>query len=259
MTVKSKKIVFHSFKGGTGKSSFVANLAVTLAFKGLRVGIADLDFKGPGLNVMFNIDEGEMRFNLNDLLTGKCLAMSCVINLTERLNIKNGDLFFMPASPKMRDILDIYKAGYKLDDLTVALTRVMRELELDLLLVDTHPGLDDNTLYAMLIGDAIVILGRLDKQDYVGTAITLEVLKRLGYGRFKKPIYLILNYVPPMYDLKEVAKGFERVYNQPVIAVAPFYEEILANKSGEIFCLKRPSHPFSIMMVEISEKLLESL
>ena len=259
MAIGLKRILFHSFKGGTGKSSFAANLAVTLAFKGLRVGIADLDFKGPGLATMFEMDEGEMVFKLNDFLAGRCQAMSCVINLTERLNIKNGDLFFMPASLKMEDILGIYKVGYEVDELAVGLMGVMGELELDLLLVDTHPGLDDDTLLAMLVGDAILVLTRLDRQDYVGTAVSLKVLKRLGYGMLKKPVYLIVNNVPPMYDREEIVEEFERVYGQPVIAVVPFYMEFLAEEGKGIFCLKHPSHPFSIMTTEISEKLLGSL
>lgn len=254
-----KKIVFHSFKGGTGKSNFVANLAVALAFKGLRVGVADLDFKGPGLSSFFNIDEEETMFKLNDFLSGECSAISCAISLTERLDIKNGDLFFMPASLKMEDILAVYKIGYEVDNLTVGLMEVMENLELDFLLIDTHPGLDEDTLLAMLICDAIFVLSRLNRQDYLGTAVTLEVLNKLKYAELKKPIHLIVNSVPNTYNPREIAKEFERVYKQPVLAVIPFYMEVLAERDRGIFCLKHPSHPFSVRMAEISEKLLLSI
>lgn len=45
-----KKVMFHSFKGGTGKTNLLANVAVTLALKGLKVGVVDLDLKAPGLH-----------------------------------------------------------------------------------------------------------------------------------------------------------------------------------------------------------------
>jgi len=252
------KVAIHSFKGGTGKSNLVVNLAVTAAFKGLRVGVADLDFKGPGLDSIFGITEGDGVFWLNDFLSSRCSAMACVIDLTERLGIRNGNLFFTPASLRTEDIISMYKLGYEVDDLTEGLDQVMEELELDLMLMDTHPGLDNDTLYAMIICDSILVLSRLDRQDYVGTAVTLEVLNRLQFRKLKKRVSLIINQVPEAYSLKEVREEFEKTYNHPVVAVIPFYPEVLSNRSQSVFCLERPSHPFSIMMAEIVDRLFGS-
>ena len=41
------KIMVLSGKGGVGKSSVAASLAVSLAKKGYKVGLLDLDFHGP--------------------------------------------------------------------------------------------------------------------------------------------------------------------------------------------------------------------
>ncbi len=66
----TRSIAVHSYKGGTGKTTLVANIAVALALKGRRVGIMDMDLEGPGLHVFFDVDPSQVRFTMNDVLAG---------------------------------------------------------------------------------------------------------------------------------------------------------------------------------------------
>src|SRR5688572_10415314 len=106
------KIAVHSFKGGTGKSTITANLAVSLAREGKKVGVLDLDLAGPGLHVLFEMKPDEIRHTLNDYFLGNCTPGDIAIDLTEKLGLRRGSLVFIPASFKAEDIIKVLSKGY---------------------------------------------------------------------------------------------------------------------------------------------------
>ncbi len=59
----SKIIAIGSGKGGVGKSTFTANLAITLAKAGHRVGVIDADIYGPSMPMLFGKREEKPRSN----------------------------------------------------------------------------------------------------------------------------------------------------------------------------------------------------
>lgn len=60
-TMKIKRaLLVMSGKGGVGKSTISTQLAITLAIKGSRVGLLDLDICGPSLARMLAKEDGEI-------------------------------------------------------------------------------------------------------------------------------------------------------------------------------------------------------
>ena len=65
-------VSIHSYRGGTGKSNVTANLAVSVALTGKRVGIVDTDIQSPGVHILFGLDDKQITRTLNDYLYGQC-------------------------------------------------------------------------------------------------------------------------------------------------------------------------------------------
>jgi len=61
-----KVIAVTSGKGGVGKSTVSANLAVSLAQKGYKVGLLDADIYGPDIPRLLNIRDRTLKWNDND-------------------------------------------------------------------------------------------------------------------------------------------------------------------------------------------------
>ena len=112
-------------------------------------------------------------------------------------------------------------------------------LRLDTLLVDTHPGLNEETLLSMAISDVLVIVLRPDQQDYQGTAVTVEVARKLEVPCMR----LIVNKVPAAFDPEEVRERVEQTYDCQVAAVLPHSDEMMVLASGGVFVTAYPAAP----------------
>ena len=70
-----------------------------------------------------------------------------------------------------------YDAGRLNDHMTDA---AARRSNLDLLILDTHPGLNRETMLTTVdLGCTLVVVVRPDTQDFHGTAVLMEVAGRL--------------------------------------------------------------------------------
>ena len=63
-----KIIAVGSGKGGVGKSTVAANLAVALARTGAKVGLCDCDLYGPSVGLLFGTDEHPMATEQNEII-----------------------------------------------------------------------------------------------------------------------------------------------------------------------------------------------
>ncbi|HXV43039.1 MAG TPA: MinD/ParA family protein, partial [Anaerolineae bacterium] len=214
----SKIISVHSFRGGTGKSNTTANVTTLLAAQGLRVGVIDTDIQSPGIHVLFGMDEDAMVHSLNDYLWGKCSIEETAHDVTSQLgSLIKGQIYLIPSSIKAGEIARVLREGYDVGLLNDGFHDLVENLNLDVLMIDTHPGLNEETLLSIAISDALVIILRPDQQDYQGTGVTVEVARKLNVPRLR----LMVNKVPVVFNFADVQKRVEETYNSEVAAVLP--------------------------------------
>jgi len=250
-------ISVQSFKGGTGKSTISANLAVTLAQLGKRVGVVDLDLEGPGLHVIFGVADSDVRATINDVLQHKALIGQAVVDLTSKIKLKAGCLIFCPAGHKLDEILSILDTGFNLYTFKKVLEDLALNYHLDYLLIDSHPGIEKDTLLAMALCNYLVLISRVDQQDLFGSGVMTEVASQL-----QKPVVLILNMVPSSVSEKEAGKIAERLaqlFHLHVLTALPFNSDVLENLSKGVFVLEKPRDPLSRRFTEIATKMLEAI
>lgn len=246
----SKFISLHSFRRGTGKTSLSANLAVLMAAGGQRVGLVDTDLQSPALHTLFCL--GELGHTLNDYLWGKCHIEQAALDLTPRLSVvPPGQLYLVPASPITSGVARVLRDRYDVNLLNDGLEQLAETLKLDVLIADTHAGLSEETLTAIAAADVLLILLRIDQQDYQGTSILVDVARQLV-----PKVLLIVNQIPSGYDLAAIQAQMEGTYQCKVAAMLPHTQDVMVLASADLFVLCYPAHVLTDKLAQLASQLV---
>ncbi|MBI4861737.1 MAG: MinD/ParA family protein [Candidatus Riflebacteria bacterium] len=248
-------ITIHSFRGGTGKSNVCANLAAVLARAGKRVAIIDTDVQSPGVHLLFGFEPGELNLTLNDYLKETCSIQECAYDASARIPVETGKVFVVPSSLQYLEIARILKSGFDLDLMLDGFRQAIDRLALDFLIVDTHPGLKEETMLFTVMSHLLLVLLRPDQQDYLGTGVVVEVARRLGVPK----IGLVVNKLLPTYDPRTVRERMNAAYGCEVLEILPLDHGVLELESGCVTVIRRPELPFSQAMVRLGDRVLAQL
>ncbi|MCG6136861.1 MAG: MinD/ParA family protein [Nostoc sp. LLA-1] len=249
-------IAVHSFRGGTGKSNLIANMASTMALGGQRVGIIDTDIQSPGIHVIFGLNENKINRALNDYLWGLCDIKDAAYDVTnallsDQLNTSTGSLYLVPSSIKAGEIARVLREGYDVVRLNDGFQELIHTLKLDYLFIDTHPGLNEETLLSIGISNVLVIILRPDNQDFQGTAVTVDVARKLRVPK----MLLVINKALPSLNFPDLQEQVEKIYNVSVAGILPLSEEVVQLASNGIFSLHYPQHLITQTIKEMTEKI----
>ena len=249
----SKTISIHSYRGGTGKSNVSANLSYLLAASGRKTCVIDTDIQSPGIHVLFQLTGAAIVHSLNDYLWGRCTIEEAAHDVSAQvLSAGPGRLFLIPSSIQADEIVNVLREGYDVGLLTEGFRNLIKALDLDFLLIDTHPGLNEETLFSIAISHALIILMRPDQQDYEGTGVTVEVARSLDVPQ----MFLVVNKTPPALVSADVKQRVEQTFNCEVAAVLPHSDEMMSLASSGLFTIHYPDHPLTALYKGVAARLV---
>ncbi|MEU6679719.1 MinD/ParA family protein [Streptomyces sp. NPDC059900] len=233
----SQIITVHSYRGGTGKSSTAANLGLLLAASGLRVALVDTDIQTPALDVMFGDATAPARRSLTDYLIGRCEIEEAAYAV-DRTGGHEG-LFLVPARSQATGVNEIMGRGYDVGLLREGFDRLIDTLALDVLLLDTHAGFNNETVTAMASSDGLVVVTRADRLDLAGAKETMALAGRLGLGSMS----IAVNMAPDGTMADRLRGEVETAYDTRITTVLPYAPEMASLAGEQLFSTAYPHHP----------------
>ncbi len=137
-------ITVTSGKGGVGKTTATANLAVALARLGKRVACIDADIGLRNLDVVMGL-ENRIVYDLVDVVEGRCKLRQAMVK-----DKRVADLYLLPAA-QTRD-----KTAVSPQDM-VALTAQLRN-DFDFIMIDSPAGIEWGFRNALAPADEVIVV-----------------------------------------------------------------------------------------------------
>ncbi len=181
-------VAFHSFKGGVGRSTLLAAYAISLAARGKRIAIVDLDLEAPGVGALLGATSprGVLDVLVDRLATGRITLEGAKV----RANLEHpvGDqIIVLPAGLLGRDFLSKLarldfstRAPGEPNIVAIATQECLEELKregFDLILLDARAGLHDLAGMAVQrLSHVNVLVFRGTEQHLIGLETTLDIM-----------------------------------------------------------------------------------
>ena len=206
---KTKTIAITSGKGGVGKTSLSANLAIALVQTGASVTLLDADLGLANVNIMFGIIP---KYNLYHVIKGKKNLRDIVIEIPEGVKIIAGASgFYQLANLEARQRNDFINGFSSLD-------------ADDYMIIDTGAGVSQNVLSFVAASDEVIVVTTPEP-----TAVTdaYGMIKSIAAQAYENSVKLIVNRVQSVSEGKRVA--------QRIINVASQFLNIKVDSLGFVF------------------------
>lgn len=249
-------IAVSSGKGGVGKSTVTANLAVGLAKMGYRVGLLDTDIFGPSMPKMFQVEDARPYAENVD---GRDL-----IQPIEKYGVKLLSIGFF-VNP---DQATLWRGGMACN----ALKQLISEAnwgELDYFILDTPPGTSDihlTLIQTLDITGAVIVStpqqvaladARKGINMYTNDKVNVPILGLVENMAWFTPVELPEN----KYYIfgKDGCKNLAEELNVPLIGQIPIVQSICENGDNGEPAVLSPGTPSGIAFMSMAAKLVRQV
>lgn len=189
-------ILVTSGKGGSGKSTFSANVGVALARMGKRVLLIDTDTGLRALDLMLSVAD-RVVYDLSDVLLGRCETIKAIVET----DIEN--LSLLPAPT-----LEGEFSGSGIEKLCRGLAQYY-----DYVLIDSPAGVGSGMEAAAAGADRAVVVSTADPVSIRDADQVARVLLRRGIT----DIRLVINRIVPKLVRKKAPGGLDRAIDMAAL------------------------------------------
>lgn len=252
-----------SFKGGSGRTSSTANLAVALAKKGKNVCLIDMDLEGAGLSVILGlgkylknvnmtyiqdyfVDEYPDDFNYRNMILNVNEIKS--YDTDEWMKLK-GTLLFIPARIEFDDKTKInYNNNAPAKNLTLLLNMIEQDQDLtvDYVILDSASGYCDafyNTLKGILDYKChlLLLFTRWSQQHIAGTIKVSRYFNEENEKNNRINYEIIANVIPYLlFDnlgdkFEDITKYIESKIGKSIFTFIPENDDMKWNERIMVF------------------------
>ncbi|MBO4430118.1 MAG: Mrp/NBP35 family ATP-binding protein [Bacteroidaceae bacterium] len=246
-------VAVSSGKGGVGKSTVTANLAIGLAKLGYRVGLLDTDIFGPSMPKMFGVEE-ERPYAMQ--VEGRDLIVPI-----EKYGVKLLSIGFF-VNP---DQATLWRGGMASNALKQLITEAQWG-ELDYFILDTPPGTSDihlTLLQTLGITGAIIVStpqqvaladARKGINMYMNDKVNVPILGLVENMAWFTPAELPEN----KYYIfgKDGAKQLAEELNVPLLAQIPLIQSVCEDGDKGEPAVLNPASPEGIAFMSLAAKVV---
>lgn len=219
----SRIIAFAGSKGGTGKTTVVANLGVAMARLGRKVVLLDADVMMADLALLLGVEDHKI--TLHDVLAGEAGLKRAIVSGPEGVKV-------VPGGVSMEGVK---KA--RLDRLKEVVRQLSKRFQF--VLIDVPSGLDRDAIMAMGQAKEAVIVVTPDIAAVSNAIKTKLVAEKLGLAN----LGLIVNRATESW-LDIPPREISMVVDLPVLGVIPEDEAVRQSIAlGESVVIKSPHSP----------------
>jgi chromosome partitioning protein len=167
----SKTISFHLQKGGDGKTTISGTLACQSAMNGFTTLLVDVDPQGNASSWFY---DGDLQFELSDVLQGKCFITEAIVEIPTIPNLFMLPTFGIGGGLKQYAETKIADEPYVLQDLVHELSGSFERIILDL-----SPGLGKLERSALIASDEIITPMTPEVFSLDGLEIFIDELEKI--------------------------------------------------------------------------------
>lgn len=235
----AKTILIASGKGGTGKTSTSAHVALELARQGYRILMIDTDCRFKGLDLVLGLSD-KIIFNFADILSGTTDVTNAVVKHSDNLHLLSAPLSEISKEYTISHIAKLIDSVYT---------------TYDFILIDCAAGFTYETELFAQVSNVALVITTLDNTSLRSAESVSSQLEDIGLDK----CYLVLNRVKTHFILKNKSRNIDEAIDitcLPLLGIIPEDEFVIScgNQGIPVYNIKNSQS--SIAFKNITNRIL---